>query len=64
MCVDLTKLPIFDRPTQKKVQAYVWIFDAYQLLETGKINDNSPFFVQVDQRGGSLQQERKYMSIK
>ena len=31
----ITLLPIFDKATYRKIKAFVWIFNAYDLLETG-----------------------------
>jgi len=50
MRVDITLLPLYDKPTFKKIQAFVWIFNAYELLETGQIDPDSPFYVQTEAR--------------
>ena len=61
MRVQITELPIYDKPTYKRIQAFVWIFNAYQLMETGKIDKDSPFHVQIDPKAES---SHNYMSIK
>jgi hypothetical protein len=60
--IDITELPIFDKQTYKRILAFVWIFNAYELLETGQINKDSPFHVQVDSR--NQESYKNYMSIK
>lgn len=62
MRIDITFLSVYDKPTYKKIQAFVWIFNAYELMETGQIDPDSPFYVQVDSKEG--QSQRNYMSIK
>jgi hypothetical protein len=58
MRIEITKLSIFDKLTYKRIRAFVWIFNAYELLETGKIDKDSPFHAQVEG------QSTPYMSIK
>ena len=41
--IEITKLPIYDKLTYKRIRAFVWIFNAYELLATGKIDPDSPF---------------------
>ena len=62
MRVDITTLPIYDKPTYKQIKAFVWIFNAYELMETGQIDSESPYYVHVDSKEGQIQ--RNYMSIK
>ena len=38
MRIEITRLPIYDKQTYKRIQGFVWIFNAYELLETGRIN--------------------------
>jgi len=66
MRADITKLPIYERQTYKRVQAFVWIFNAYDLLATGVIEEDSPFHVQVDQRRSAKPSDdtSHFMSIK
>lgn len=67
MRADITKQPIYERKAYKRIQAFVWMFNAYELLETGEIDEDSPFRVQGDQhRGAKLTSEdsTSYMSIK
>ena len=58
MRIDITKLPIFDKLTYKRIKAFVWIFNAYELLKTGKIDKDSPFHAQVESK------TTPFMSIK
>ena len=62
MRVEITLLPIYDKPTFKKIQAFVWIFNAYELLETGQIDPDSPFFVQTESRNQDTTSQ--FLSIK
>ena len=48
MRIDITKLPIYDKGTYKRIRAFVWIFNAYELLDTGKIDSDSPFHAPVE----------------
>ena len=63
MRVKITQLPLYDKATYKRIQAFVWIFNAYELLETGQIDPDSPFFVQTDNRS-SPETSSNFMSIK
>lgn len=45
MRLEITRHPIYDKATYRRIQAFVWIFNAYDLLETGIIPENSPFSV-------------------
>ena len=67
MRIQITRLPIFDKQTYKKIRAFVWIFDAYKLLHTGYIDKESPFYMQVDS-AVNLQKiaecDARFMSIK
>ena len=45
MRIKITSLPLFDKPTYKKIKAFVWILDAYDLIKTGKIHPDSVFNV-------------------
>lgn len=67
MRADITKQPIYERRAYKRIQAFVWMFNAYELLETGEIDEDSPFHVQGDQRHGAkpaAEDATQYMSIK
>ena len=39
----ITLLPIFDKATYRQIKAFVWIFNAYDLIQTGQIDSESPF---------------------
>ena len=58
MRLEITRHPIYDKATYRRIQAFVWIFNAYDLLETGIIPDNSPF--SVDQDEGTFLSIRQY----
>jgi len=53
MRIEITRFPVYDKQTYKRIQAFVWIFNAYELLQTGQINKDSPFHQQVDNTGGT-----------
>lgn len=68
MRADITKQPIYERRAYRRIQAFVWMFNAYELLDTGEIDEDSPFHVQGDQRRGAKppnsDETNRYMSIK
>jgi hypothetical protein len=64
MRIKITRLPIFDKLTYKRIRAFVWIFDAYKLLSSGYIDKESPFYMQVDNSKLKQEGETKYMSTK
>ena len=66
MRIKITTLPLFDKPTQKKIKAFVWIFDAYDLIKSGQIDPESVFnVINIHQNQKSKQlNDEKYMTIK
>jgi len=63
MRIKITTLPLFDKPTQKKIKAFVWIFDAYDLIKSGQIDAESVFNV-INVYQKSKLNDDKYMTIK
>jgi hypothetical protein len=67
MRADITKQPIYERRAYKRIKAFVWMLNAYELLETGEIDEDSPFHVQGDQRRSSKaapEEQTNLLSIK
>jgi len=56
MRTEITRHPIYDKQTFKRIRAFIWIFNAYELIANGSIDKDSPFNTQTD--------SHVYMSIK
>lgn len=59
----ITRLPIYDKQTYRKIQAFVWLFNAYDLLEDGNIPMTSPFSIESDNKYLSIKQYKDFLKL-